>query len=185
MVRRRIVRSRVTCSRGGSQKRGPEGEPEDHALGRSRGGYGTKFHLVTDGRGLPLSVTVTPGQAHESKSFEHVLDAVVVPQHRPGRPRRRPDSIAADKGYSFRRIRRWLHRHKIEPVIPQRSNQEGRVGGHRKFDKAKYRQRNVVERCVGWLKESRRIGTRYEKLALNFLAMLKLAFVLRYLRVLA
>ena len=91
--------------------------------------------------------------------------------------------MAADKGYSFSRIRRWLHRHKIEPVIPQRSDQVGRVGGHRGFDRAKYRRRNVVERCVSWLKECRRVATRFEKLAANYVAMIDLAIIQRLLRV--
>lgn len=165
------------------RKKGDPEEPEDHALGRSRGGWGTKVHLVTDGRGLPLAAVVTPGQAHESKSFEESLDAVRIPHSGVGRPRRRPAALAADKGYSFRRIRRWLHRHKIEPVIPQRSNQVGRVGGHRGFDHAKYRQRNVVERCVNWLKDCRRVATRFEKLAVNYLGMIELAIIQRLLRV--
>ena len=167
-----------------AKKRGPDDEPPDHALGRSRGGYGTKVHLVTDGNGTPIGVTITAGQAHESKSFESTLDAVRIPQDRPGRPRTRPDAIAADKGYSFRRIRKWLHSHKIEPVIPQRSNQAGRVGGHRKFDAAKYKRRNVVERCVSWLKECRRVATRYEKLGVNYHAMVDLAIIQRLMRLL-
>ena len=52
------------------------------------------------------------------------------------------------------------------------------------FDKAAYRRRHIIENCVGWLKECRRIGTRFEKTAVNFLAMLKLAFLQRYLRIL-
>lgn len=182
MVRGRHVDSRGSlCKR--RREKGDAEEPEDHALGRSRGGWGTKIHLVTDGQGLPLGAVVTPGQAHESKSFEDSLDAVRIPHCGPGRPRRRPAALAADKGYSFRRIRHWLHRHKIQPVIPQRSNQVGRVGGHRGFDKAKYRRRNVVERCVSWLKECRRVATRFEKLAVNYLAMIDLAIIQRLLRI--
>jgi len=150
----------------------------------SRGGTGTKFHLVTDGSGTPLAVTVTAGQAHESKSFEAVMDAVQIPQPGPGRPRQRPEALAGDKGYSFKWIRDWLRTRGIERVIAQKSNQVGRRGGHTKFDKAKYKRRHVVEQCVGWLKECRRVLTRFEKLAVNYLAMLRLAFVLRYLRML-
>jgi len=131
-----------------------------------------------------LLALVTAGQAHESKSFEPLLDAVRIPQDRPGRPRTRPCAVAGDRGYSFRRIRRWLHRHKIQPVIPQRRDQEGRKGGTRSFDPDVYRGRNVVERCVGWLKECRRVATRFEKLAVNFAAMVDLAIVQRLLRVL-
>lgn len=151
-------------------------EPEDHALGRSRGGWGTKVHLVSDGQGVPLAVQVTAGQAHESTQFEKVLDAVRIRQPR-GRPRKRPDAVAGDKGYSFGRIREWLKKRMIKDVIPTKSDQEARPS----FDKQLYRRRNVVERCVGWLKECRRIATRYEKLAVNFIAMLKLSMLERYL----
>jgi transposase len=140
-------------------------------------------HLVTDGNGIPLAAVVTAGQAHESKSFEAALDAVRIPAHGPGRPRRRPDALGGDRAYSFQRIRRWLHRRGVEPVIPQRSNQAGRVGGTRTFDREKYRRRNVVERCIGWLKECRRVATRFEKLAVNYLGMFDLAIVQRLLRV--
>lgn len=150
----------------------------------SRGGTGTKFHLLTDGKGTPLAVTVTAGQAHESKSFEAVMSAVHIPQAGPGRPRQRPGALAGDKGYSFKWIRDWLRTRGIERVIAQKSNQEGRRGGHNKFDKSKYKRRHVVEQCVGWLKECRRVLTRFEKLAVNYIAMLQLAFVLRYLRIL-
>ena len=55
--------------RSGGKNRLPH-EPADHALGRSRGGWGTKVHLVTDGAGLPLAVAVSAGQAHESLHAE-------------------------------------------------------------------------------------------------------------------
>jgi len=128
---------------------------------------------VTDGNGVPLGALVTAGQSHESKSFEALMDTVKI------RRRRRPDAVAGDKGYSYPRIRAWLARRGIEAVIPPRSNQEPVW-----YDKKKYRRRNVVERCVGWLKECRRIATRYEKLATHYLAMLKLAMIQRCLRLL-
>jgi transposase len=155
------------------------GEPDDHALGRSRGGFGTKLHLVVDGNGLPLSAIVTAGQAHESKSLEPVLEAVRLKRRGRGRPRRRPRRLAGDKGYSSRRVRRYLRRRGIKAVIPTRKDQ--RRNPH--FDREAYRRRNVVERCVAWLKESRRLATRHEKLAVNFLAMVKLAMIRRCFRV--
>lgn len=149
-------------------------------MGRSRGGFGTKIHLVTDGHGLPLAVEVTAGQRHESKAFEPVRNAVRVPGRR-GRPRRRPRRLAGDKGYSYPWIRQWLRRHGIKAVIPTRKDQRRRPG----FDQEVYRRRNVVERCVNWLKESRALATRFDKLAVNFLATVKLAILQRYLRLLA
>lgn len=102
-----------------------------------------------------------------------------------GRPRRRPNRLAADKGYDIPSVRRWLRRHRIEAVIPEKSKPHGRKPGRRPvFDRDAYRRRNVVERCVNWLKENRRLGTRYEKLAVNFLAMAKLAIIRRAFRAL-
>lgn len=100
-----------------------------------------------------------------------------------GRPRTRPGALAADKGYSYPRIRGWLALHAIRAVIPRRSNQQPddrRV----RFDATSYRKRCAIEQCIGWLKECRRIGTRFEKLAVNFQAMLHLAFIERYMHVL-
>lgn len=128
---------------------------------------------MTDGRGVPLGALVTAGQAHESKSFEALMDTVCI------RGRRRPDAVAGDKGYSYPRIRAWLRRRRIEAVIPTRSDQP-----RERLDKRKYRRRNVVERCVGWLKECRRVATRYEKLAAHYLAMVRLAMIQRCLRLL-
>jgi transposase len=150
-------------------------------LGRSRGGFSTKLHLLVDGRGLPLAVHVTPGQQHESTCFENVVQAVRIAPSQ-GRPRWRPKHLAGDKGYSYPRIRAWLRKHGIEAVIPQRDDQRAQHRGRPlKFNRDVYRQRNVVERCIGWLKENRRVATRHEKLATNYLGMLKLAVIKRYM----
>ena len=164
---------------GASPSDGTTTEPSDHALGRSRGGFGTKTHLACDGRGLPMAVTVTAGQRHEPTQFEAVLGSVRVPGPL-GRPRRRPRRLAGGKGYSYGRIRRYLRRRGIKAVIPTRKDQR-RIAS---FDGAAYRRRNVVERCIGWLKERRRLATRFEKLAENFLAMVKLAMLERLLKAL-
>lgn len=112
------------------------------------------------------------------------MDAVRVPQSL-GRPRTRPKAVAGDKGYSYPRIRAWLRRRGLRAIIPQRANQRARRKGRPlAFDKKQYRRRSVVERCIGWLKTCRRIATRFEKLALTFLAMIKLAIIRRYLELL-
>lgn len=132
---------------------------------------------MTDGNGLPLAVVLSAGQRHESVVFEEVLDAAL--QARPQGPK----ALAADKGYSAKRIRAWLHERHIEAVIPHRRNERPDPTAPF-FDKTAYRRRNVVERAVGWLKIARRIATRADKLAKSFLAFLKLACLLRYLRAL-
>jgi len=100
-----------------------------------------------------------------------------------GRYRTRPTHLAADKAYSSKAFRAELKRRKIKPVIPQRSDQQRHHKGRPlRLDKKRYRGRNVVERCFGWLKKFRRFSTRYDKLAGSFVAFIKLAFCLRYLR---
>jgi transposase len=82
------------------------------------------------------------------------------------------------------RVRDWLIDNKIKPVIPHKENEKARRDGRVKFDREAYRGRAVVEQCVGWLKEFRRIGTRFEKLAVHFHGMLQLAMIRRYLKLL-
>jgi len=120
---------------------------------------------------------VTPGQQHESTVFEEVMDSIEIPQAK-GRPRTRPTTLAGDKGYSVRRIRAWLRRHRIRVLIPSRRDQRPNP----QFDTEAYRRRNIIERCIGWLKECRRVLTRFEKLAVHYLAMVKLAILGRYFR---
>lgn len=95
-------------------------------------------------------------------------------------PQRHPEKLAGDKGYSSNEARAWLRQHCVEPVIAHRDNESGRHAED--FDRESYRDRNIVERCIGWLKEHRRIATRYEKLAVNYLGMLNLGMVLMYLK---
>lgn len=138
--------------------------------------------MVTDGYGLPLTAEVTAGQVHESTRLESVMDGIAIPQPL-GRPRQRPRRLAGDKGYSYPRVREWLRACRIKPVIPQREDQRERHRGiPMDFDRRAYRRRSAIECCVGWLKECRRIGTRFEKLAISFMAMLKLAIIQRCLR---
>jgi transposase len=127
-------------------------------------------------------VEVTAGQVHDSTRVESVLDQVAIPQP-VGRPRQRPTRVAGDKGYSSPRVRDWLRQHGILPLIPHRDNERARYDGRVKFDKQGYKRRSIIEQTIGWLKECRRIGTRFEKLAINFLAMMQLAMIQRCLRI--
>jgi transposase len=161
--------------------------PEDEALGRSKGGFSTKLHLACDGKGRPLSVVLTPGQRHGSTQLEALLDAVRVPRPEgtPGRPRKRPEHLIADRGYSFEGWRRLLRRRGISHTIPERKDQKerraGRPGRRPGFDREAYQRRNVVERCVNRLKQWRAIATRYEKRAVNYRAMVVIASLMMWL----
>ena len=185
VVHRRHVGARFAVGSGRVKKSTathPE-EPADHALGRSRGGFGSKFHILVDGNGTPLAVDVTAGQVHDSTRLEPVLTKVKVHQKR-GRPKSRPKRLAGDKAYSSNGIREFLENRGIDAVIPHKDNEKARHDPDVTFDKETYKRRSVVEQSIGWLKECRRIGTRFEKLAINFLAMVKLAMIKRTLRLL-
>lgn len=160
-------------------------EPADHALGRSKGGFGTKLHILCDAEGHPLHFELSAGNVHDSKMFNCVLDgaddALYVES---GEAIPWPLALAGDKGYRANYIDEGLLKLGITPVIPSKSN-ENRDNRAVDFDKNSYKRRSIVECLIGWLKESRRIGTRFEKTAINFGGMVKLAFIHRYLRLCA
>lgn len=136
--------------------------------------------MVTDSQGILLAVHLTPGQQHESTCFETLMNKVRLP-NATGRPVCRPRRLAADKGYSFPRIRRWLRTHRVGAVIPLRTDQLHQHRGRPlNFDPQQYRRRNAVERCIGRLKEFRRLSSRYDKRATAFLAMFDLARIRQY-----
>ncbi|MCO7568336.1 IS5 family transposase, partial [Pseudomonas sp. S 311-6] len=165
----------------GAGKRGAE-EPTDHALGRSRGGLTTKIHMVCDTRGVPLHFILSGGQASDISHAEPLLDGVHIPTER-GRPRKRCRKLIADKGYDAESLRQYCDRYRMQPVIPYRiMKRKPKPGLPRLFDKPKYRERNVIERLFGWLKEHRRLATRYCKLAKSYAAMVTLACWRRCLR---
>jgi transposase len=131
---------------------------------------------------------VTAGQVNECTRAESIIGqavACLIGRRRRDRKRRhKPKKIAGDKGYSTQSLRNWLGRQNIEAVIPHKDNEKARWNPDVTFDKTAYRGRAVVEQCVGWLKEFRRIGTRFEKLAVHFHGMLQLAMIRRYLKML-
>jgi len=120
---------------------------------------------------------LTAGQRHEQSVFEALVDQGAVKRAGRGRPRRRPKRMVGDKGYSSGKARRMLRRRGIRPVIPTKRNEPIQ----RQFDRELYRERNRIERLINRLKQCRRVATRYEKLAVNFLAMVTIAAILIWL----
>ena len=158
-------------------------------LGRSRGGLTSKVHLAVEGKGRPLAVLVTPGQAGDNPQLQPLLDRIRVPRRGPGRPRKRPEHLIADKAYSARETRAWLRRHGISHTIPERGDQRAhrlrrgsRGGRPPTFDPARYRQRNLVERCFHRLKQYRALATRYAKRAELYRGLVVLASILIWLQ---
>ena len=166
-----------------------EGEPDDHALGRSRGGFSTKIHLACDQHLQPVSFLLTAGQAGDSPQLIPVLERIRVPRPGPGRPRSRPDRVLADKAYSSRANRAHLRCRGIKTTIPVKDDQakhrkaRGSRGGRPpKFDAEAYKGRNVVERCFNALKHNRAVATRCDKLAVRFEAVVQVASINRWLK---
>jgi transposase len=125
----------------------------------------SKVNLVCDSNGTILAIWVIAGQRHESGALEEVMGRAQRPR-RSGAPRW-PEQAAGDKGYSYARVRTWVRRRHIEPVIPTRKDQPRDPD----FDKATYKRRNIIERAIGWFKWCRALATRYDKLAVNYVAL--------------
>lgn len=124
-----------------------------------------------------MTFVLTPGQRHDTIGFVPLMEQGEVNRAGPGRPKQRPDRVVGDRGYNAQEIRTYLYRRGIRHTIPRRSDQQRRGP----FSKAHYKMRNRVERLINRLKQFRRIATRYEKLAENYLAMLHIGSILLWL----
>src|SRR5829696_3321149 len=152
------------AAKGGGDQVGPN--PTD------RGKPGSKRHLVVDRNGIPLAVRLSAANAHDSTLFEPLIaaiPAIMGPRGRPGRPRKRPAKLHADKAYDASTLRRALRARGIAPRIARRGiDSSERLGWHCW----------VVERTLAWLLGCRRLGVRYERRADLLQGLLHLACAL-------
>lgn len=144
----------------------PAGGQQNQAIGRTKGGLNTKLSAWVDGRGRAVSLSLASGPASD----------VLVAQAA-ARPTLRGTITVADKGYDSDGFRTQLRRWGSRPCIPSRCNRLQPASWHR----GHYRKRHKVENLFQRLKRLRRIGTRYEKNDLYFLAFVQLAAVLDWL----
>ena len=137
---------------------------------------GTKYHVVVSTGRLPLAVAPSAANVHDSRLLLPVVDAIPPiwrPVGEPGRPRRRPAKLHADKAYTSAAHRRALRRRGILPRIARKGIEpRERLGRHRW----------VVERTNAWLLAFRRLTVRYDRHAVSVLAFLHLACALICLR---
>jgi transposase len=133
------------------------------AIGRSRGGRNTKIHAITDAKGRLLSILLSGGEAHDCPPAKRLI--------RRTRPAKK---LLGDKAYDSEDLRLWLKERGTKAVIPNRSNRKQPFC----FDRKSYKQRHRIENAFCRLKDFRRIATRYDRLARNFLASICLVAAL-------
>ncbi|MEU5191622.1 IS5 family transposase [Streptomyces klenkii] len=134
-----------------------------------RGKNGSKVHLLTDRKGLPLSLGISAANLHDSQALMPLVRGIPPIHSRRGPRRRRPGKLYADKGYDYRHLRRWLRSRGITHRIARKGIEPShRLGRHRW----------VVERTVSWLAGCRRLHRRYERKPEHFLAFVGIAAAL-------
>ena len=143
----------------------PAGGQENQCLGRTKGGLNCKVTALVDGKGRALQLTLSPGQRNDMIAAEEII----IPKEK---------RIVADKGYDGDRFRERIKKAGSKPCIPPRSGRINPASCHRGY----YARRHRVENFFQRVKRLRRIGTRYEKLDLTFLAFLHLAAVLDWIK---
>ncbi len=134
---------------------------------------------------IPIHFELSAGPALENTTLEDLLGGIdqemitgteeIVPW---------PEAIAGDKGYRAEWIDQMLLDIGVTPMIPSKKNEDPETRSV-EFDKQRYRDRNIIERLIGWLKECRSVFARFEKTAINYAGMVKMAFIQRYLKILA
>ena len=131
-----------------------------HGIGRTKGGRNTKLHAVCDTKGRPQVLLLTPGNVHDCKVAKTCIEAL-------------PPSaeLVADKGYDSQELREWLDGRGTQPVIPPRRNRKIQYD----YDRAIYKQRNIIERMFCRLKDWRRLATRFDRNVKNFMSAIALA----------
>ena len=135
------------------------------AIGVSRGGRNTKVHALSDGFGRPLAFALTEGQAADCRAADLLLPLIPAGA-----------LVMADRGYDTNAVRHAIESRGATPNIPPKMNRLWKPC----FSRVLYRDRNAIERMFGRLKDFRRIATRYDKLAVNFLAAVYLAAAVSY-----
>ena len=119
-----------------------------------RGRTGSKHHLLVDATGIPLAFSVTGGNRNDVTQLIPLLDKVPPVRGAVGRPRQRPDTVVADRGYDHDKYRRLVRARGITPLIARRNKEHGSGLGQ---------VRRVVERTFAWLHHFKRLLVRYDR----------------------
>ena len=140
--------------------------PPNQALGRSRGGFSTKIHLLVNGLGKPLRALLTPGQAADSPQVPLLFDRFA------------PSVAILDKAYDTDAVLAFFESQGAIPVIPPKANRVVQ----RDYERPLYKERNRIERFIGKIKQFRRVFSRFDKYARTYLHFIHFACALIWLR---
>jgi transposase len=140
----------------------------EQLMGRSRGGLTSKIHAVVDTKGLPVRLGLTAGEAHDNRLVLTLLSRL-----------KSGAMLLADRGYDANWIRTLANQNGAWANIPPKRNRKEPIC----FSPYLYRARNLVERFFNKIKQCRRVATRYDKLAANYLAFIQLASIRLWLDV--
>lgn len=151
-------RSRLFCR--SAKKEG------DQSLGRSRGGHSTKIHLATDALGNAIRFILTGGERNDITQAERLIENLF------------PDYVIADKGYDADAFVLLIRKINSESVIPSKVNRKV----PREIDTELYKERHLIECCIGKLKHFRRVFSWFDKLAKNYLSFVQFASTIVWLR---
>jgi transposase len=152
------VRANVAAA---EKKADGTGGQATEALGRSRGGFGSKIHAVVAPFGHPIVLKLTGAEAADSPHLPGLIAGL------------KTEAVLADKGYDSDANRTAIRAQGAEPCIPPRSNRKAVIP----YDRHLYKERNVVERFFGRIKQYRRVATRFDKKAANYLGFVWLASI--------
>ena len=131
-------------------------------MGRSRGGFGTKLHIAVDGLGNPVEFILTGGQEADISQGEALIADY------------KAEAVIADKAYDSDDYVATIEVSGAAAVIPPKKNRIFK----REYDKHLYKERNLAERFINRIKQHRRVATRYEKTARNFLGFVRVAAIM-------
>lgn len=162
MVDSTIVRAHA-CAAGARKS---EQNKEDQALGRSRGGFSTKIHVLVDALGNPLDFILTGGQVADVTQAQALLSGLNA------------DHAILDKAYDSDRVLNLIEKQDMIPVIPPKANRKVQ----RDCDRHLYKERHLVECFINKIKHYRRIFSRFDKTARNFMSFVRFTASLIWLR---
>jgi transposase len=154
-----------TCCKAHQASAGARKAAGPQAIGITRGGLNTKIHAVCDALGNPLRFVLTPGQQHDSKPVQGLLDNLSA------------KALLADKAYDSDKIVQCAEDQGMQAIIPCKANRKQQ----RAWDKNRYKARHLIENLFQRMKVFRRVATRYDKLDERFLGFVHIAGIMKWL----